>query len=329
MAILVLLASVLATLIPTLIFASTLRWIDRYEREPTPLVIAAFLWGATPAVIIAAVSEIIADVPLGLFNLSAAKLISSSAIAPVIEELAKGIFVFAVYWFFQREFDDPIDGIVYGALVGFGFALTENVFYFLGAWVAGGWGQWTVLVVLRAFLFGMNHAFFTSLTGLGLGLARVTAPFFARVIFALAGLGAAILFHSIHNLGASLAATNMLTLGVSALSDWGGVLIVFIIIVIGWAFEKRWVTEELQEEIETGLIDVREYALARSYRARLGARLGAWARGDWRAAQRTGRLAQLLAELAFKKYQMRQRGQDYTSQIRALRTEIALARGGS
>ena len=318
--------SLLATLIPTIIYALTLRWFDRYEKEPLPLVIAAFLWGAIPAVILSAVGEFAADVPLSLFSTSAAKLLGTTGVAPFAEELAKGIFIYVVYLAFQREFDGPIDGIVYGALVGYGFAMTENWFYFLGAWFEGGWAKWSVLVVMRQFLFGMNHAFFTSLTGLGLGLARVSAPAWARFVFALAGLGAAMLFHSIHNLGAALAQTNGLTFVIGTLSDLGGVLFIFVIVLIGLAFEKDWMTSELKEEVAAGLIDAREYAMTCSYRQRIGAQLHAILNGNWSAARRWSRLSQALTELAFKKHQMRVRGQDYAREINRLRQEVAALR---
>lgn len=328
MAIFVMIASLLATLIPTIVYAWTLRWFDRYEKEPVGLVAAAFAWGALPAVILALIGEMLADVPLALFSASSARLMSSSAVAPVAEELAKGLFLLLLYWIFQREFDDPIDGIVYGALVGYGFAMTENWFYFIGAWVDGGWGQWSMVVALRQFLFGMNHAFFTSLTGLGLGLARVSAPFWVRVTFAISGLGAAMLFHAIHNVGVALARVNVLTFVVGTLSDLGGVLLIFIIVLIGLRVEKKWVRSELAEEVESGLIDARVYARACSYRQRVRAYWSALLRGEWARARSEARLTQTLTELAFKKYQMRVRGQDYAREIRQLRQEVAALRAG-
>ena len=61
--------------------------------------------------------------------------------APIVEEFAKGLGVFLIFVSARRAFDGPIDGIVYGALVGAGFAFTENIQYFAVSFIEGGVGR--------------------------------------------------------------------------------------------------------------------------------------------------------------------------------------------
>ncbi len=322
MALIALAASLTATIIPTLIYISALKWFERYEHEPRTLVLTVFIWGAIPAALFSLVIEILADIPLALLNDSLAAMVSASAVAPIVEEIAKGMILLVLYLFFQREFNDPIAGMLYGALVGYGFALNENLGYFLSAWANGGWGAWSAVVFFREIIFGMNHALFTSLTGLGLGLARIATPRLARIIFALFGIALAIFFHAIHNLGAMLTDSSYVTLWISFLSDWGGIAIVGGVMWLGKQLEKNWVTQELAEEVATGFITPREYVLAQSYRARLRAKLGARFKGERQTVRNIDRITPALIELAFKKYQTRVRGTDNTRGIRALRQEI-------
>ena len=53
-----------------------------------------------------------------------------------------------------------------GALIGFGFSMTENLLFFLY------YGDLDRALWIRGVFFGLNHAFFTSLVGLALGAAR-------------------------------------------------------------------------------------------------------------------------------------------------------------
>jgi RsiW-degrading membrane proteinase PrsW (M82 family) len=140
MAFIALAASIIATVVPTIVYVFVLWWFDRYEKEPIGLLAIAFFWGAIPAVVLSIIGEVIAGVPLSTLDAASSEMIGSSAIAPFVEESVKGLIVFVLYWIFYKEFDSPIDGIIYGALVGHGFGMTENLFYFLGAWANGGWG---------------------------------------------------------------------------------------------------------------------------------------------------------------------------------------------
>jgi RsiW-degrading membrane proteinase PrsW (M82 family) len=171
-ALLIILLSVLATALPTAVYLGVVWWLDRYEKEPLWLLAGAFAWGAVPAVVASLIAELIAGVPSGLLAGSFASTIDSSLSAPIIEELVKGLAVLLIFLAFRAEFDDVLDGIVYGAMVGFGFAMTENVLYFLSAYSTGGLADWGAVVFLRSVVFGLNHALYTSIAGAGLGLAR-------------------------------------------------------------------------------------------------------------------------------------------------------------
>jgi RsiW-degrading membrane proteinase PrsW (M82 family) len=304
------LLSVLVGGITTALYAWLVWWLDHYEKEPWYLLALAFLWGAVPAVVISLLIEVVLDIPISVLGQGLAyDVASSSLLAPVIEEIAKGLFVFGIVLFVRREMDSVLDGIVYGAMVGLGFAFTENELYFVGGLHGGGWGVWVMLVALRAIIFGLNHAFFTSLTGGALGYTRLSSNSVVQVLLPLLGLSAAIVFHSIHNLGATLNSVTCFALIISLLSDWGGILMVGLAIVLAWRQEKRWIETYLRSEVGTTL--PREvFELAVSYRKRLSVQFQALLRGDFKAWRLSRRLAQTATDLAFKKHQLTELGDE-------------------
>src|SRR6476646_7736841 len=145
----------LLTLIPTIFYALFIWWLDRYEKEPLPLLLVAFLWGAVPAVIIAIVLEVVIGFPVDqlISSDTGRELTSASVIAPVVEELVKALILVVLFLAFRREFDNVLDGIVYGAMVGLGFAMVENVLYLTSAASDGGIGNMITLWAFRAGLF--------------------------------------------------------------------------------------------------------------------------------------------------------------------------------
>lgn len=304
------LLSLLAGGITTALYAWLVWWLDHYEKEPWYLLALAFLWGAVPAIVISLLVEVALDLPISVLGQGLAyDVASNSLLAPVIEEVAKGLFVFGIVLFVRREMDSVLDGIVYGAMVGLGFAFTENVLYFVGGLQGGGWGAWMVLVVLRAIVFGLNHAFFTSLTGGALGYARLSPNSIAQVLLPVLGLSAAVVFHSIHNLGATLNSVACFAIVISLFSDWGGILMVGLAIVLAWRQEKRWIERHLRSEVGTTL--PREvFELAVSYRRRLSVQFQALLRGDLKAWRLSRRLAQTATDLAFKKHQLAELGDE-------------------
>jgi RsiW-degrading membrane proteinase PrsW (M82 family) len=191
--------------LPTWLYAWLVRRIDRYEHEPVRYLLAAFLWGAVPAVVLGVIIQVALDVPvralLGAESV-AAELVTTAVFAPVSEEILKGAAVALLYLRRRHEFDGWIDGIVYGSTVGFGFAFVENIGYLAGT---SSVEEWWTLYFLRVLVFGFMHGFWTSLTGIGFGLARNRRSAAAKVALITGGLLLATLGHVVHNASMVLA----------------------------------------------------------------------------------------------------------------------------
>ena len=188
-------------LVPLAIVFLVVRMIDRWEPEPKSLVFFAVAWGAIAAVGLTLLVDLGLTLVLGYRGEVASAVIQ----APIVEELWKGVGVFIVFLIARRSFNGPVDGVVYGALVGAGFAFTENIQYFAISLIEGGSGQLTVTFILRAIMSPFAHAMFTSLTGLAIGLAARRHASTGRVLGAgLVGLLGAIVLHALWN-GSSFA----------------------------------------------------------------------------------------------------------------------------
>ena len=288
--------------VPMVAYALILWWFDRYEKEPLGLLIAAFLWGAVPAIIFSLIAQLVLEVPISYFvSPLTSDLIGATVVAPFTEEIFKGGALLLLLLFFRSEIDSPLDGILYGGLVGFGFAAVENVFYFASAFMESGLGGLALLTVFRAFLFGLNHALFTGLTGLGLAVARGAPNRLARVGAPIGGLLLGMMAHGIHNgtvtLGADLCWPCLITFA----SDWGGVTILLGIIVWASVREQRWITTYLADEVEQGTLSQDDYAATRSYVTRVAMRVQALFSGDLKRWRDLGRFYRLATELAFNK----------------------------
>ncbi len=290
--------SLLAATVPTLLYALLFYWADRYEREPLWLVTVAFLWGALPAIVISLIGEVLIGVPfITVPDSLAGEVVSGSFVAPIIEELVKGAALFAIYWWRRQEFDGVLDGIIYGALIGFGFAMTENFLYFIGAYMEDGFGSLSLVIYLRSILFGLNHAFYTSLIGIGLGIARYKRSWLARWLWITVGLAAGIFAHALHNLGASLASVNVVSLGLSLTVAGAGLAITLLAIGLSWQQERNVIQAELAPEVGR-LLSREEYGQLV---------------GNWHPPARSKRLPtpsrrQMLVEYAYRRYRLRRNG---------------------
>jgi hypothetical protein len=231
---------------------------------------------------------------------------------------------------FQREFDDVLDGIVYGAMIGFGFAFSENLFAYLYPILSReGIASGLTTAWMRTVVFGFNHAFWTGITGAAVGYARLSRNWVQRLLVPVAGWSAAVLFHAIHNAGATLVRqTVCLSLGVSLAVDWGGVLLLLGIAAMVLRKERQWIERGLVEEVRRGALSPQEFDLLRSAGRRMRVRWSAWSRGGRTAYLSVGRYYQCATELAFKKHHLRSLGDEggNLAEVHRLREVLATSR---
>jgi RsiW-degrading membrane proteinase PrsW (M82 family) len=142
--------------------------LDLYEREPLSLVIGSLLWGAFAATTL----SILANQGWGLVVLNAfspetATRWVAALTAPFTEEILKGIGVVLIYLIARSEIDDVLDGFVYGAMVGLGFTVVEDVFYFVSQFGGDPAGvlQGFFVRVIASGLYG--HVLYSGLFGIG------------------------------------------------------------------------------------------------------------------------------------------------------------------
>lgn len=309
---------------PALLYAWMIYWVDRYEKEPKILIGVVFLWGAVVAAGGAFAINTLLGLGVYLFTASEAvtDLTTGSLIAPVIEESLKGFAVFVVFLIFRQEFDSILDGIVYAAMVALGFAATENVYYIYTYGAAeSGWTGMAVMFVIRVLLVGWQHPFYTAFTGIGLAVARLSRNVALKVVAPLAGFALAMFAHSLHNTIAELL-PGLEGLAATVMVDWTGWLGMGAFILWALFREKKWITQELSEEVTLGIISAAQYRVACSAWAQTFTRLGALFSGHFWP---TRRFYQLTAELAHKKHQRRTMGEEGGNSliIERLRAELA------
>ena len=195
--------AVIATVVaflPAMLYLIPLIWIDRYDPEPFWLLALAFAWGALVAVVVSFIVNTVIGVVVAVgVSPEAGEAVGAVMSAPIFEEGSKGLGVLVILIFFQKYFDDILDGIVFAGVIALGFATVENVLYYGRAIGAGGADDLLILFVLRGIMSPFAHVSFTAMTGIGCGIARESHNKLVRVIIPVVGYIGAVTLHSIWN----------------------------------------------------------------------------------------------------------------------------------
>lgn len=345
------LATLIIPLIPVIGINLLVNFIDRFEREPWFLRLAAFLWGAIIAILPTIFIELNVDTfitgLLGPGSGTMQQAILKGLNAGITEETVKGLGLLLLYIVLRDEFDNVTDGIVYGALIGAGFAMVENFIYFAQN---SSKDVLFVLFVGRIVLGWLSHSTFTVCFGAALGYVRHTRIRWRQIVMPLLGYACAVGLHSVfdfvNNFVAQLliaAPTNPTVATFSLVAIFGDYIPPFIaqviliyILIKALGHEAAVIREFLASEVSRGVVTVDEYALLQNSFARTRQERRVLKRYGIKQWLRVRALYQTEIGLAFRKWHVDmgdkpklgylQPEDAYRRRIKRLRQEIVVAK---
>jgi len=164
---------------------------DKYEKEPVRLLVTGLLFGMLitfPIMQTATYSTLLLPLNSGRLGDAAFTAFVSSSL---VEEAFKFTVLFFLIWF-NKNLNEPLDGIVYAVFISLGFAGIENVLYVFNPELGG-----ISTAVLRAVFSVPGHALFGVMMGYYFALAKFEPNKRAKHLFS-AFIGAWLL-HGAYN----------------------------------------------------------------------------------------------------------------------------------
>ncbi|GAA3231979.1 PrsW family intramembrane metalloprotease [Actinocorallia longicatena] len=278
-------------ILPVPMLVAVVLALDRLEPEPPKDLIFAFLWGAGVAVLGALILNTLGYryVTMPLFGDTDGRFWTAAVGAPIIEESLKGAVLFVLLWFRRNEIDGITDGIVYAAMVALGFAMMENISYYMQALDGpGGVKSLESVFVLRGLISPFGHPLFTAMTGLGVAYAANHRT--GRTAALILGLLGAMLLHGMWNASTAFGVKGLL---VVYLIDFG-ILLVLLVLIFN---ERRALVREIGQYLPlyqgTGLVSPQDIQMlatmpqrrvARRWARTVGGRFSARAMSDYQLA---------------------------------------------
>ena len=263
----------LGALLPVGPVVAAFLWMDRWEPEPPRVLLVAFLWGACFATLAALILNSSAELATSSVLGDASSVFSAVFVAPWVEEFMKGSFLLGLLIFRRREFDGVLDGIVYAGVVAAGFAFTENILYLGQAFASGAaTGQSSdvlAVLIMRGVFSPFAHPLFTSMIGIGLGIATNARTVLVRLAAPVGGYLLAVFLHACWNASASYADGQAL-IPVYLLIMLPMFVFVLVVVLYQRRREQRIIAAELPGFAEAGWIAPSEVHLLESLAGRRG-----------------------------------------------------------
>jgi protease PrsW len=293
-----LIVGMLVAVLPVPFYLALALSVDRYEKEPMGMLALAFLWGAAGAVFISFILNSINSAFFGALGGQGAAAFGGSVIsAPVVEETSKALALLAFFIWKKDEFDGVLDGVVYAAMVGLGFAMTENVSYYGQALMHG---SLVGTMFVRGVLAPFSHPLFTAMTGVGLGIARETTKRPLKLLAPLAGLSLAMFLHGTWNLSAGIGGGAFLPVYILVMVP--AMLALVGIVLYAQARERRIIRAHLTPYVQTGHLSPAELQVLCVFGGRMKTLYASFSAGGLAGYRRESAFQQAASELAFHRW---------------------------
>lgn len=283
--------------------------LDLFEREPLSLMIAAFIWGGVISVGLAGpINTAWIEIVGKVMGVDFAREWAAALVAPPVEEALKLLGVVTIFLIARAEIDDLIDGFVYGAMVGLGFAAVENVQYFIVAIARSGGadqiGPVIELFLLRVVFAGpYMHVLWSGIAGLGLAyyVTQRHLPHNTRLMRFVGLFLLAILAHVVWNsplLGdlVGLGPVGWLIFGLIKGSPF--FIFLFLVVRLAHRREHQWFAAATSEHLGDDVLTPAEVAQLGGLRSRWRARREVAARKGPAGARLQGQLQRAQIQLA-------------------------------
>ncbi|QMU80700.1 PrsW family intramembrane metalloprotease [Streptacidiphilus sp. PB12-B1b] len=191
-------------LVPVPLVLAAFSWLDRVEPKPLRNLLFCFAWGSCAATLVAIMANTWATDLLISHQIGGGQTLGASLVAPLVEESCKGSAVLLLFLFRRKDFSGIVDGVVYAGFTATGFAFTENILY-IGRSVLDGRNEGlgievtVVTFILREVMSPFAHPLFTSMTGVGFGIAAMTRRRWLKVLAPIGGWAVAMFMHGTWN----------------------------------------------------------------------------------------------------------------------------------
>ena len=154
-------------IIPSSFYYISIRNSEKKNKEKNKYLLYSLIWGLFPSILLSFVTNMFFYEKIEIkYNKKISNFLTSVVIAPIFEEIYKILGILLTI----SKIDEIEDGIIYGSMIGLGFAISENIFYSVE--YAENLEQKISLTLVRQVTSTIIHITSSGILGLGISIFK-------------------------------------------------------------------------------------------------------------------------------------------------------------